>query len=112
MCVIGTTSELCTSRKHPQSTFQPLQEAQDHIKEIVGIAKTAAFPLPKEISRLVMEEKQELGHADDQVFNRVNGKQGDGTVGMLTKGLVSRAEYYTHALHLALVPFVWPEHYV
>jgi len=115
MCIIGTTSELCTSCKHPQSTFefvQPLQGNQDHNKEIVGIAKTAAFPLPIEISRLVMEEKQELGHADDQVFNRVNGKQGDGTVGMLTKSLVSRAEYYTHALYLALIPFVWPEHYV
>jgi len=108
MSIIGTTSDVCTSCKHPQSTFQSTAIQ----KEICGIAKTAAFPLPREISRLVTEDKMELGHADDALFKRVNSKQGDGTVGMLTKGIVSRAEYYDHALKLALIPFVWPEHYV
>jgi len=110
MGIIGNTSESCTICKHPHSTFQPSKG--DVHKEIVGIAKTAVFPLPREISRLVMEEKKELGDADDMVFKRVNGKQGDGTVGILTKTLISRALYYEHALTLALIPFVWPEHYI
>lgn len=111
MCVIGTGSDTCTSCKHPQSTFdsQKYNAAQ---QEIIGIAKTAAFALPREISRLVLQEKMELGDADDQVFQRVNSKQGMGTVGMLTKSIISRSEYYKHALILALTPFVWPEHYI
>ena len=112
MCIIGNTSETCTICKHPQSAFQPSKGDDHDHQEIVGIAKTAAFPLPNEIARLVIEEKKELGDADDMVFKRVNSKQGDGTVGMLTKSLISRAVYYEHALILALVPFVWPEHYV
>jgi len=111
MCVIGSTSEPCTSGRHPESTFQPsLLEEQE--KELRGIAKTAAFPLPRKISHLVIHEKMELGHADDQVFGRVNSKEGDGTVGMLTNGFISRTEYYDHTLKLALIPFVWPELYV
>lgn len=110
MCVIGTASDICTGCKHPESTFQASEESSK--QELIGIAKTAVFPLPKEISRLVLEEKMELGHADDKLFKRVNSKQGDGTVGMLTKSHISRTEYYHHAIILALIPFTWPEHYL
>jgi non-canonical (house-cleaning) NTP pyrophosphatase len=110
MCVIGTGSDTCTSCKHPQSTFD--SKHYDIQQELIGIAKTASFALPDEISRLVLQDKMELGDADDQVFQRVNSKQGIGTVGMLTKSIISRSEYYKHALILALTPFVWPEHYM
>lgn len=53
----------------------------------------------------------ELGHADDKVFGRVDSKSRDGTVGFLTEGRIGRSEYYVHALELALVPLLWPEHY-
>lgn len=33
------------------------------------------------------------------------------TVGILTRELISRAEYYEHALVLALIPFIRPELY-
>jgi len=112
MCVIGTGSDTCTSCKHPQSTFDSEKYRYGVQQEIVGIAKTASFSLPFEISRLVLQDKMELGDADDHVFQRVNSKQGMGTVGMLTKSLISRSEYYKHALILALTPFVWPEHYI
>lgn len=79
-------------------------------KPIFGIAKTAMFLLPSGIAKLV-EDGMELGDADDHLFGRVNGKQGNGTVGILTNGLIPRAEYYEHALVLALVPWVRPDVY-
>lgn len=48
----------------------------------------------------------ELGHADDQVFGRVDSKKKDGVVGILTHGAIDRAHYYQHALVLALIPFI------
>lgn len=47
----------------------------------------------------------ELGHADDQVFGRVNSKQESGSVGLLTDNVVDRAGFYTQAMILALIPF-------
>ena len=81
------------------------------IKYKWGISKTASFKLPNRISHLVLEKKIELGHADDVLFNRVNSKHGSGTVGILTKSIITRSLYYDHALVLALSSFIWPEHY-
>jgi non-canonical (house-cleaning) NTP pyrophosphatase len=75
-------------------------------------AKTASFLLPPQICELVMEQNMELGHADDQVFDRVNSKHGSGTVGILTKGEIDRKNYYVHALKLCLIPWVTPELYL
>ena len=75
-------------------------------------AKTASFLLPPQICELVMEQNMELGHADDQVFDRVNSKHGSGTVGILTKGEIDRKDYYVHALKLCLIPWVTPELYL
>lgn len=108
MCIIGSTSELCLSSKDPNSTYN----SKGEVKEIRGEAKTASFKLPPSIVKLVLEEKMELGHADDEVFQRVNSKHGQGTVGMLTSGKITRALYYDHALKQALIPFIWPEHYI
>ena len=77
----------------------------------MGISKIASFKLPNRISYLVLEKKVELGHADDVLFNRVNSKHGSGTVGILTKSIITRSLYYDHALVLALSSFIWPEHY-
>ena len=54
----------------------------------------------------------ELGHADDKAFNRVNSKHGAGTGGVLTDGEIDRADYYVHALKLALTPWIRPELYL
>ena len=48
-----------------------------------GKAKTATFPLPLKISKLI-KKGYELGDADDIVFNRTNTKQKNGAVGILT----------------------------
>lgn len=79
-------------------------------KPFFNFAKTATFLLPSGIAKLV-EDGMELGHADDKLFDRTNSKQGSGTVGILTNGLITRAEYYEHALMLALVPWIRPDVY-
>jgi non-canonical (house-cleaning) NTP pyrophosphatase len=52
-----------------------------------------------------------LGDADDIVTNRVNSKQGGGTVGVLTNNLVTRSLYYEQAVVLALVSHINTEVY-
>jgi len=73
--------------------------------ELEGKAKTGTFYLPKIIEKLV-SEGIELGEADDKVFEKRNSKQGSGSVGILTHGLINRTQYYKEALILALIPFV------
>lgn len=46
-----------------------------------------------------------------QVFGKVNSKQGQGTVGQLTNGLIDRTLFYEHAVVLALAPFMHPDVY-
>ena len=49
--------------------------------------------------------------ADDKFSNRVNSKQGDGTVGLITNYIIPRTEYYEHPLILALSSFLHKEWY-
>ena len=70
----------------------------------VGKGRTAVFFLPPRIAKLIREGK-ELGEADDIVFGRINSKQDNGAVGLLTDDVIHRQHYYTHALILALIPF-------
>ena len=109
MAVLGRGTELCTSSKHADSTFVSNEASCQ--QEMWGFAKTASFRLPQKICDLVLVEKMELGDADDAVFDRVNSKQGEGTVGVLTRSMIDRADYYDHAIKLAVIPFLWPEHY-
>jgi len=68
-------------------------------------ARTATFLLPEKVASLV-RQGIELGVADDRVFGRSNSKQKDGAVGLLTDGAIDRTAYYSHAVMLALVPFL------
>lgn len=72
--------------------------------------KSVSHMLPPAIAKLVSEGK-ELGDADDQVFQRRNSKQTNGTIGYLTNDLVTRTSIYTDAVILALVPFRHQELY-
>lgn len=73
-----------------------------------GLGKTALFPLPPEIGRL-LKAGMELGHANDQVFGEHNSKHQGGAVGSLTGGVISREDLYRHALIQALIPFRQPQ---
>ncbi|KAJ4259583.1 hypothetical protein NW762_007513 [Fusarium torreyae] len=70
----------------------------------VGKARTSAYFLSEKTCQL-LKEGVELGHADDQVFGQTNSKNKQGSVGILTGGVVDRAAYYTQAVILALIPF-------
>lgn len=76
----------------------------------VSVARTGSFPLPKPVVELVLSGV-ELGVADDQIFGRTDSKKKDGVVGVLSKGVMDRAEYYYHALVLALIPTIQAEIY-
>ena len=76
-----------------------------------GCGRTGTFQLPETVAERV-RGGMELGDADAEVFGRAsNSKQRDGTVGFLTKGLISRAAYYEHAMILALAPLISVEHF-
>ncbi|KAF4435498.1 nitrogen metabolic regulation nmr [Fusarium acutatum] len=70
----------------------------------VGKARTSAYFLPEKTCQL-LKEGVELGHADDIVFGQTDSKNKQGSVGLLTGGVVDRAAYYTQAVILALIPF-------
>lgn len=70
-----------------------------------GQSRTSTFYLPPKVRGLVLNG-MELGHANDQVFDKHNSKQKGGAVGSLTKGFLGRTEYYKQAVTLALIPFV------
>jgi inosine/xanthosine triphosphatase len=73
-------------------------------KNQVGKGCTGTFALPPQIADLVHQGK-ELGEADDIVFGRINSKQENGAVGLLTENAIDRAAYYIQAVILALIPF-------
>lgn len=72
-----------------------------------GRARTGTFILPDEVAALV-RQGYELGDADDAVFGRSNSKQQNGSVGILTRDLIDRTDFYTEAVILALIPFMNP----
>lgn len=82
-------------------------ESKDGLK---GKAQTGLFMLPPPVVKL-LGEGYELGHADDIIFGTSNSKQKSGAVGILTNNLIDRANYYIHAMILALIPFKKPELY-
>ena len=79
-------------------------------KGMQGKSRTGTFVLPLEVAELVRDGK-ELGEADDIIFGKTNSKHSSGAIGILTHGLIDRAEYYAGAVSMALIPFKNPELY-
>jgi inosine/xanthosine triphosphatase len=79
-------------------------------RDQVGKGCTGTFALPPQVAALVHQGK-ELGEADDIVFGRINSKQENGAVGLLTDNVIDRAAYYFQAVILALIPFKNPALY-
>jgi inosine/xanthosine triphosphatase len=73
----------------------------------IGKARSGSFVLPRRIAALMREEGLELGDADDRVFGQSDSK--NGSVGLLTGDVITRADFYTPAVTLALIPFRNPE---
>ena len=70
-----------------------------------GKARSGSFVLPKKIAALIRDEGLELGDADDIVFGQSDSKRKNGSVGLLTGDVITRADFYTPAVTLALIPF-------
>eukprot|EP00727_Mastigamoeba_balamuthi_P014845 m51a1_g9987 inositol-phosphate phosphatase, putative (183) ;mRNA; r:30708-31256 len=73
-----------------------------------GTARTASFPLPREVTRRVAGG-EELGPACDAVFGALTEtREGPGAIGLLTQGAITRAQLYSPAVVMALIPFTNP----
>jgi inosine/xanthosine triphosphatase len=79
-------------------------------KRAVGWASTGRCELPSPVAALI-RTGLELGVADDQVFGRTNSKQGEGAVGLLTRGRIDRTVFYAPAVTMALARFLNPDLY-
>ncbi|MCB0494843.1 MAG: inosine/xanthosine triphosphatase [Cyclobacteriaceae bacterium] len=79
-------------------------------KDKKSIGRTGSFFLPHKVSELV-HQGIELGEADDIVFGQSDSKKKQGSVGLLTHGVLDRATYYEQAIILALIPFMNEEFY-
>lgn len=80
-------------------------------KGMQGKSRTGTFVIPPAVSELVRSGK-ELGEADDIVFSQTNSKQSSGAIGILTHGILDRANYYAEAVLMALIPFKNPSLYL
>ena len=76
----------------------------------LGKGKTGSFFLPQKMADLIIAGN-EMGTADDIVFNTTNSKQSNGTVGNLTGNVITRTSYYEPAVVMALIPFKNPNLY-
>lgn len=71
----------------------------------MGAARSAAFALPDVLAAAV-RTGVELGDALDAAYGLTRAKDGAGAVGVLTGGLLDRAELYRPAVLLALIPWL------
>ena len=76
----------------------------------LGVGGGGGELLPEQVAGLV-RAGSELGSAMDALTGRANVKQAEGSVGILTAGLVDRRMVYELALRLALAPFRTPHWY-
>lgn len=79
-------------------------------RERIGQARSASFYIPPQIAELVRQGK-ELGEADDLFFSRINSKQENGAIGILTADAITRQKLYEPAVIMALIPFKNPALY-
>lgn len=76
----------------------------------VGKGRTATFYLPEGVAELV-RKSAELGEAIDTFFDTVDAKRNEGAIGLLTRGILGRAELYEPGIIVALIPFLTPDLY-
>lgn len=75
-----------------------------------GVGGSLAMPLPDRVAQMI-REGVELGHAMDQLTGTTGTKQGQGAVGILTKGRIDRQGAYEVLVTYAMAPFVTPDLY-
>jgi inosine/xanthosine triphosphatase len=73
-------------------------------------SRCVTFEIPPPIATLI-RSGMTLGDADDQVFNRKNSKQQNGSIGIVTHDVLTRTSVYRDGAVMSLVPFVNPHLY-
>lgn len=79
-------------------------------ESFISVARGGSFILPPGICERV-RNGTELGPATDEEFQASGGKEVQGTIGLLTRGRMTRKDEHCHVLELALVPFQNAERY-
>ncbi|GAC09054.1 inosine/xanthosine triphosphatase [Paraglaciecola chathamensis] len=75
-----------------------------------SIGRGAIMPIPESVYQ-ALAAGEELGPLMDTLFNTKNVKQKGGAIGLLTNGNATREGNYTHAIVLAMAPFLHPDLY-
>lgn len=81
-------------------------------EEFISETRSGTFVLPDIVNKAIMDDKEELGVAQDKYFSQFNrddlgiGKGEAGTIGPLTFGAVSRSQYYAPTVTFAFIPFL------
>jgi hypothetical protein len=110
---VRVTSRLCMTRAPSLGSALGSAGSYKHPAKVPGTAwhftswGTSTYFTPPRARFL----SSESGVCRAQVFKRFASGQGDGTVGRLTNGLISRTDYYAHTVALALVPLMSPALY-
>jgi inosine/xanthosine triphosphatase len=73
-----------------------------------GVASTIKMTVPPRLMEII-EAGAELGQACDRVFNARNTKQSAGFFGIMSKGVIARADAFADAVVAALAVFLHPE---
>lgn len=72
----------------------------------IGVSRTVTFVVPKVIKDLMKTENLELSEATNRIFLKNNTKLETGTIGPLTKNIITYTGWYESAVVCALVPFI------
>ena len=84
-----------------------------------GLGLSSGFAYPPAIAHRAVARREPIGDLFDALWREREGAseaqppsgQGQGNVGKLTGGVLTRAEYARHAIHCALVRFLHPDLY-
>jgi len=76
-----------------------------------GFGRPVTFALPPEVARLIKEEGLEQSDATNKVLSILNTKHGSGTIGPMTRDLITYTDWYIDAVICALIPFINSELY-
>lgn len=78
-----------------------------------SFARSATFPIPRAVCAEIVNSKLELAAAAKKVFadlhEQEHSKAKGGVISLLTRGHVTRTDYYTQAVRLAFIPFLEKE---
>ncbi len=74
----------------------------------IGVGSGGGLQIPAQVAE-ALRTGGELGPAMDQLTGDHNTKQGEGAVGVLTRGLINRQAAFQYTLTMALAPFRSPE---